>query len=207
MDIRGILIPDRRPDPGERRERGALQPNLMLGRLYDSSNHIVGGIVYEDDMKTRSIDRKFVCVKQGMGYLSLINQGFEEGIKPRPGPGPITIKLMANVTHGDPERKVYQAHWKEGYKPNVRNVNRLLVGNPGFIPMKRELGAPLPPPEEVAAMKAKHMKEVIDVRNANKARKATLRPNFLAGRRRKRFSTRRNKRYNGRPVRRCSRRR
>jgi hypothetical protein len=175
----------------------------MLGRLYDSSNHIVGGIAYEDDMKTRFIDRKFVCVKQGMGYLSLINQGFEEGIKSRPGPGPIVIKLMANVTHGDPERKVYQAHWKEGYKPNVENVNRLLVGDPSFIPMKRNLGDPLPTPEQIAEMRDTHKKKVVDIRNANAERKATLRPkpNFLAGRRRKRFSTRRNKKYNVRPVR------
>ena len=170
---------------------------LMWGRLYNEGK-IVGGILYYD--YGSSIQRVFVCVEQGKGYLSVINKGFEDHILGSRKDRPIHATLTANVrVDTDPDRNVLLAHKLQGYTIIDKNTKQ---DRNSSIPMKRNIGSPLPTEEE--------KKEIIAFHNAAKIERDTLAAakgrrdkrsssvkrrggSHRRTRRRKRFSTRRNK--------------
>jgi hypothetical protein len=177
---------------------------LMWGRLYNEGK-IVGGILYYD--YGSSIQRVFVCVEQGKGYLSVINKGFEDHILGSREDRPIHAALTANVrVDTDGDRKVALAHMLQGYKIIDNDPKRKLVHETSGILMRRIIGSPLPTEEEKKEIIAFHNAAKIErdqlaaakgqrVQRQNSARRRV--GSHRRTRRRKRFSTRRNKKHNG----------
>jgi hypothetical protein len=199
MDIMHLLLSE---DP---------EPTIMWGRLY-VGDRIVGGILYKDNGP--DIGRTFVCVEQGKGYLSVINKGFEDHILGSREYRPIRAVLTANVrVDTDPDRKVPLAHMLQGYRIINRDAKNTLIREQLGILMERNIGSPLPTEEEKKEIIKFHQEAKIErdelaaARGRRLERQETAKRQKSGGRRRKRFSTRRNKKYNVRPVRRCSRRR
>jgi len=178
---------------------------LMWGRLYDGDK-IVGGILYYD--RGDVIQHMFVCVERRQGYLSAINKGFEDHILESREDRPIHAALTANVrVDTDGDRKVALAHMLQGYKIIDNDPKRKLVHETSGILMRRIIGSPLPTEEEKKEIIAFHNAAKIErdklaaAKGQRGQRQNSARRRIVGShrrtRRRKRFSTRRNKKHNG----------
>jgi hypothetical protein len=194
LNIKELLIPE---DPTN------LNEDLTLARLYENG-HIVAGMLYHDYRPTtKYITRLFICAKKGYG--AKMNEEFEKHVMeskrfphdpPKPD-RPVNVTLNAIV---DLNRRVPGFHMEMGYKPTSGHPERDLKHTEGMIPMSKKIPSPPLTPAEKQALREMQKRAA-----TKRAELADKRPHFRGGR--KRFSTRRNKKYNGRPVRWCSRRR
>jgi hypothetical protein len=155
LELKDLLIPDRRPTADDPAPLGAVNPKAMFGRLVLPSGEIVGGILYKDNRPDvdNSVERYFVCTRPGL--LALMNRGFEEGVlaDKRTTGKPIRSTLMSIV---DPERKIAKAHMKNGYKILASDPLKALWFEKSSIPMERYIGSPLPTPSELEELDRLH---------------------------------------------------
>jgi hypothetical protein len=155
LELKDLLIPDRRRTEADPTPLGQVEPKAILGRLVLPSGEIVGGILYKDNRpETNTIERIFVCTNPGL--LALTNRGFEEGVlaDKRTTGEPIRATLMSIV---DPDRKIPKAHMKNGYKILAADPLKALWFEKSSIPMERYIGSPLPTPAELEELEKLHV--------------------------------------------------
>jgi hypothetical protein len=192
LNIKELLIPE---DPTN------LNEDLTLARLYENG-HIVAGMLYHDYRPaTKYIARLFICAKKGYG--AKMNEEFEKHVMeskrfphdPPKRDRPVKVTLNAIV---DPNRNVPGFHMKMGYQPISGHPERDLKHKEGMIPMSKLIPSPPLTPAE-----KHHLHEMQNRAATMRAALAPKRPHFRGGRR-KRFSTRRHKKHNGRGNHWCS---